>query len=176
MRIATSTYIAATSHLINVPVNLMGYCGEAINCFRLGTQERFFGPNGNFQEVYLRTESGNIYLIETLFDEFNIVIPGAPVGLTDGRRNADLKNNPPKVYALSMLEGKNLVIELGKALYLEHCNTTVVVEIVLVATRKTYLGSRHLEEITKGRVNSIRKEFYEFLYPGKSDLCKYVLS
>jgi len=165
MGIVGKVLAIASEAMVNVDVNVMGFLGQGQRKFQLGLKGAF-GPFQAFQELYLRTGSGNIYQIKMLPDEFGgISNRRSPIAVFDGRRNAHLGDGA-KGYILSKSERENLVIKLGEALYMGRGNTSEIVEIIAVDTVRTYFD---FAKRTQGRTNSIRAEFYELLYPGRAD-------
>ncbi|MFH1547304.1 MAG: hypothetical protein ABIC57_02350 [bacterium] len=151
--------------MIGVSVSVMGYLGKAMEKFQLGPKGAF-GHLSGFQELYLRTASGNIYQIKMLPDEFDLISnKRSPIALFNGCQNASL-GDVAKGYILSDEERHNLLIELGKSLYVKGGNTSEIIEIVAVDTCRTYFD---FAKRTQGLTNSIRTEFYELLYPGQAD-------
>lgn len=162
MSIVGMVLSAIKNPLLNVDVNVMGYLGMAISRFQFGKDG--FGYLERCQELYLRTVSDNIYQIKMVDDESGYP-PGWPIIMFNGRENAG-RGNGARGYVLSEAERQNLTIELGKPLYFGSGNTSEIIEIVGIETERVYFD---FTKRTQGRTNSIRKEFYELLYPGQAD-------
>lgn len=136
---------------LGLNTDVMGYLGLAQSQVRL----RDVSPRGRWQEIYIRTSSGNIYQVTPMGDKVFTLI--------NGRANTN-KGDLASFYPL-VLSG-DLTIELGKPFYFGLGNTSDVVGIIVVDTYRIHFD---FHQLTQGRTNSIRQEFLELLYPGKTD-------